>query len=500
MGSSCQRCSPLTFKIRKDAFAIQLFCLILVQAPLADEAGRLQEFSRLRMEMQPDGVDNEMLMSGSMDHPIYVGMQDGLKKVDKISELPGQPGKAVFDQYAGYITVDATTRKALFYYFAEAAEEPSTKPLVLWLNGGPGCSSLGGAMLEIGPFFVNRDNKTLSRNKYAWNNVANMLFLESPAGVGFSYSNRTSDYNNTGDRSTAADAYTFLINWLERFPEYKGRRFFITGESYGGHYIPQLANTILSNNKIMNTTMVNLKGVAIGNAYLDDDTNTRATIDYYWTHAMISKETHKAVQENCSFNRTYTGLCRTAIEEANNEKGLIDQSNIYASFCWDASAPQQQHASVTNIDPCASYYMQSYLNRQEVQRAFHANTTGLKQPWSDCSHIISPENWKDAQVSMLPSIEHLISSGVSIWLYSGDIDAVCPVTSTLYSLDILGLQINSSWRAWYSDDNEVGGYVVEYKGLVFATVRGAGHMVPTYQPQRGLTLFSSFLQGKLPPE
>ncbi|RLN17111.1 hypothetical protein C2845_PM02G24550 [Panicum miliaceum] len=332
---------------------------------------------------------------------------------------------------------------------------------------GPGCSSLGGAMLEIGPFFVNRDNKTLSRNKYAWNNVANMLFLESPAGVGFSYSNRTSDYNNTGDRSTAADAYTFLINWLERFPEYKGRRFFITGESYGGHYIPQLANTILSNNKIMNTTMVNLKGVAIGNAYLDDDTNTRATIDYYWTHAMISKETHKAVQENCSFNRTYTGLCRTAIEEANNEKGLIDQSNIYASFCWDASAPQQQHASVTNIDPCASYYMQSYLNRQEVQRAFHANTTGLKQPWSDCS---------------------------------GDIDAVCPVTSTLYSLDILGLQINSSWRAWYSDDNEVGGYVVEYKGLVFATVRGAGHMVPTYQPQRALTLFSSFLQGKLPPE
>jgi serine carboxypeptidase-like clade 2 len=93
--------------------------------------------------------------------------------------------------------------------------------------------------------------------------VANMLFLESPAGVGFSYSNRTSDYNNTGDRSTAADAYTFLINWLERFPEYKGRRFFITGESYGGHYIPQLANTILSNNKIMNTTMVNLKGVAV---------------------------------------------------------------------------------------------------------------------------------------------------------------------------------------------------------------------------------------------
>lgn len=111
------------------------------------------------MEMRHDSLDSEMW---SMDQPVYVGLQDGLKKADKISELPGQPGKATFDQYAGYVTVDATSGKALFYYFVEAAaEDPSTKPLVLWLNGGPGCSSLGGAMHEIGPFFVNRDNKTL---------------------------------------------------------------------------------------------------------------------------------------------------------------------------------------------------------------------------------------------------------------------------------------------------------------------------------------------------
>ncbi len=100
-------------------------------------------------------------------------------------------------------------------------------------------------------------------NDRSWMAVANMLFLESPAGVGFSYSNTTSDYDNTGDTSTAADAYTFLTNWLERFPEYKGRDFFITGESYGGHYIPQLANAILSNNNITNVTIINLKGVAV---------------------------------------------------------------------------------------------------------------------------------------------------------------------------------------------------------------------------------------------
>lgn len=93
--------------------------------------------------------------------------------------------------------------------------------------------------------------------------MANVLFLESPAGVGFSYSNTTSDYSHSGDKSTAKDAYTFLINWLERFPQYKTRDFYITGESYAGHYVPQLAYTILLNNKLYNKTIINVKGISV---------------------------------------------------------------------------------------------------------------------------------------------------------------------------------------------------------------------------------------------
>ena len=96
--------------------------------------------------------------------------------------------------------------------------------------------------------------------------VSNVIFLESPAGVGFSYSNTSSDYYEVGDKRTAEDSYTFLVNWLERFPQYKTRDFFITGESYAGHYVPQLADTILSNNNISyitNQTVINLKGIAV---------------------------------------------------------------------------------------------------------------------------------------------------------------------------------------------------------------------------------------------
>ena len=96
-----------------------------------------------------------------------------------------------------------------------------------------------------------------------FSSAANVLFLESPAGVGFSYSNTTSDYNTSGDSRTATDSYVFLANWLERFPEYKKRDFYISGESYAGHYVPQLAHTILQHNKKANKTLINLKGIIV---------------------------------------------------------------------------------------------------------------------------------------------------------------------------------------------------------------------------------------------
>lgn len=90
-----------------------------------------------------------------------------------------------------------------------------------------------------------------------------MLFLESPAGVGYSYSNQSSDYDTNGDRRTAAYNYVFLVNWLERFPEYKNRDFYIAGESYAGHYVPQLAHNILYHNKKANRTIINFKGIMV---------------------------------------------------------------------------------------------------------------------------------------------------------------------------------------------------------------------------------------------
>ncbi|XP_054799830.1 serine carboxypeptidase 1-like [Prosopis cineraria] len=422
----------------------------------------------------------------------YVSSQEGLMQSDKISAFPGQPYGVNFNQYSGYVTVDPNAGRALFYYFVESPYNPSTKPLVLWLNGGPGCSSFGyGAFQELGPFRVNSNGKSLFLNEYAWNNVANVLFLESPAGVGFSYSNTSSDYDQAGDKFTARDAYVFLINWLERFPQYKSRDFFITGESYAGHYVPQLAYNILVQNIFSGQTIINLKGIAIGNAWIDDETSSEGIFDYLWTHALISDETHSSIDKYCDFaTDNVSDVCVSATRKALQEKGKIDWYNIYAPLCRDTSLRNGPPGSVYNYDPCSDYYVEAYMNNPDVQLALHALPTN----WTHCKDY----NWTDSPSTILPTIKDLIRFGIKVWIYSGDTDGRVPVTSSKYSINRLNFPVEVPWRPWYSG-NEVGGYVEQYKGLTIVTVRGAGHTVPSWQPARALILITSFLKRSAPP-
>ncbi|XP_010279512.1 PREDICTED: serine carboxypeptidase-like 40 isoform X2 [Nelumbo nucifera] len=410
--------------------------------------------------------------------------QEGLKEKDMIERLPGQPPVG-FKQYGGYVTVDESAGRALFYYFVEA-QDPKSKPLLLWLNGGPGCSSLGyGAMEELGPFRVHSDGKTLYENRYSWNR-------------GFSYSNRTSDYATRGDQSTAEDNYVFLVNWLERFPEYKTRDFYIAGESYAGHYVPQFAHTILQHNKIEQNNIINLKGIMIGNAVINDETDQKGMYDYAWTHALSSDETNIAINKYCNFSESeleWSDECINSTNEAFMNEVLIDIYNIYGSQCFSSNLTEKpKKASLMNFDPCSDNYVVAYLNQPDVQEALHANITKLKYDWQPCSDVLT--KWNDSPSTVVYLLQEFMDNGIRVLVFSGDVDGRVPVTSTRYSLNKLQLQVNTSWYPWYTK-REVGGYTVVYKGgLTFATVRGAGHEVPSYQPLRALTLVNYFLHGK----
>ncbi|KVI00809.1 serine carboxypeptidase-like 40 [Cynara cardunculus var. scolymus] len=422
------------------------------------------------------------------------------KENDKIKKLPGQP-YVKFDQYGGYVTINESAGRAFYYYFVEAEnpKKSSSLPLLLWLNGGPGCSSLAyGAMQELGPFRVNSDGKTLYRNKFSWNRAANVLFLESPAGVGFSYSNTSSDYKNGGDKSTAADNYVFLLNWLERFPEYKGRDLYLSGESYAGHYVPQLAHTIIYHNIIANKTLINLKGILIGNAVINDETDTMGMYDYFGSHALISDETSYDIRKYCNFSAdalTQPDKCIDATTDADYNIEVLDIYNIYAPLCFDGNLTiKPKKMSWQNIDPCSDYYTYAYMNRRDVQDALHANVTKLDHDWEPCSEIL--KGWHDSAATVIPLLKEFMKYKLRVWIFSGDTDARVPVTSTKYSISSMKLPIKTKWHPWIHQ-GEAGGFVQVYKGdLTLATVRGAGHQVPSYQPKRALALVKHFLSGK----
>lgn len=432
------------------------------------------------------------------------GSNGAAKEADRVESLPGQPPVG-FAQYAGYVSINE--RKALFYWFFEAVRDPSERPLVLWLNGGPGCSSVGyGAALELGPFKVQKNVPSLRLNPYSWNKEANMLFLEAPVGVGFSYTNKSSDLKELGDRITAEDSYSFLVNWFQKFPEYKSREFYIAGESYAGHYVPQLAEVIYDSNK--NTSkdkVINLKGFMVGNAVMDDENDQNGLIDYAWSHAVISDEDYHSLK-NCISTTSNQSSCKSAIRNFAKTYSEIDIYSLYTPVCVSqldknlrrlVSGPKALsihdlwHQLPSGYDPCTEDYAEQYFNREDVQRALHANTTKISYPWTLCSEVI---DWNDSTSSVLPIYKKLIKGGLRIWVYSGDTDGRVPVTSTRYSLNALGLKIKEEWSAWFCSQ-QVGGWTIGYEGLKFLTVRGAGHQVPSFTPKRALSVFKHFLSG-----
>jgi len=444
---------------------------------------------------------------------------------NKIKFLPGLKEIPNFDQYSGYITVDQASNRSLFYWFVESQRNPSSDPLLVWMNGGPGASSLMGLLSEHGPFRPtnpNQDPQELDVNPYSWNQIANIIYLECPAGVGFSFSDNPADYT-TNDSRTAQDNYNFLLGWFNQFPQFKTNDFYVTGESYGGHYVPELANLILEGNQNLTTDQqINVKGILVGNPGIDDDwyynIDEYAFVSFLYQRALIPQHAYTDAAlacgwdnflTNCGNNYTNTSTaCNTQVNNALTYVSSIDIDfyDVYAPVCTipvESRLPLGQYASrkgrsVINklpppypqdgFQPCLENWMVPYLNQPSVQAALGV----LPTKWALFGNI----TYGSELEFMIPLFQKFINqTNWRILVYSGDADSAVPFIGTQRWIQCLEQPITRDWTRWYYQENIAGGFI-EYEGISFLTVKGSGHMVPWYTPDLAYAFFERWLQNK----
>lgn len=435
---------------------------------------------------------------------------------DLVTNLPGLNQELV--QFSGYLDI-STTEKKIHYWFVQSESKPESDPVVFWTNGGPGCSGLLGLLTEQGPFRPTSDGQ-LDPNEWRWNRVANMVFVEQPVGVGYSYSGNSKDYR-IGDDQAAKDNLQLVLSFLEKFPQYRQNPLFITSESYGGHYMPTWAKEIIEYNKQQpNQSKINFKGFAVGNPYVDYYSGSGAEMEALYARQMLPKPSwDKYVSQGCTNPATMlnNSVCSTMMLDfmhmtSNSNPYALDyptcvtaQQSWMSDFIHERTKVQElAHPGIplgSDYEPCEENYATVYMNRDDVKKALHVKPDIV---WEECSHTTKYE-MTDKMKSVIHIYKELLDdkdANIRMLIYSGDDDGVCATSYTQHMVfDILNYTPKSYWKLW-TVDGQTGGYISEFdtpwsreSRLAFSTVHFAGHEVPTYKPKEAFVLFDAFINN-----
>ncbi|KAF8599602.1 serine carboxypeptidase [Ceratobasidium sp. AG-I] len=446
----------------------------------------------------------------TVGHQYFPSYQVRVKRVEDFCDT-------TVKAYSGYLDVEYGT-KHLFFYFFESRRAPDADPVLMWINGGPGCSSATGLFMELGPCTIHSPQRKGSNgtnwNPHSWNNKANIFFLDQPVsvGVGFSYAEFGQEVNTT--EQAAKNVHAFVAIFFETFGGLKGREFHMAGESYGGRYIPVFAAEIIDQNKHANArgfTPINLKSVLIGNGVTDFKSMYEA---YYYMQCMnISmspvQDISKCVLMRHQLSRCL-GLFQTECIERFDKVGCM----LAASFCdsvifnsffstgrnpfdMTKSCSPEQYATTSCYEP--KKYIADFLDRPDIRDALGVDPSIGN--FTGCSSQVDKNfyNQLDLYHPTQLYVSGLLERGVRVLIYAGTYDYMCNWLGNynwVLALDWTGksLFVGNKRRNWLSD-GQVAGFVESGGGLTFATINAAGHMVPYDKPKESLTMLNQWLMG-----
>ncbi|WOG91892.1 hypothetical protein DCAR_0311147 [Daucus carota subsp. sativus] len=437
-----------------------------------------------------------------------------------IKFLPGFPGPLPFHLQTGYVGVDENEDVQLFYYFVKSERNPTEDPLIIWLSGGPGCSSFFALSYEIGPLYFKKVDyngtlPTLVRNLNSWTKIANIIFLDSPVGTGFSYG-RTSSASHSTDTKACALALQFLRKWFIGHPEFRSNPFYVGGDSYSGIIVPILTQMISNGNEAGLEQFVNLKGYLLGNPKTfpaDQD----FVIPFAHGMGIISDELYESLKQSCrsgyekqdtdslecsrcldAFDQLRSGLFyEQVLENICDEyppelrRSLSDKKGVF----MHGSAERTNIKSSSSVLKCrfAGYRLCRYwFNNDNVRKALRVRK-GTTGEWERCRDALPYEyDVSDSRVYHA----NLSRKGYKSLIYSGDHDMIVPFQSTQSWIRDLNYSIVDEWRPWIVQ-GQYAGYTRAYSNkMTFATVKGAGHTAPEYKPAECYAMFERWISDK----
>mmetsp|Transcript_22639 Transcript_22639/g.34204 ORF Transcript_22639/g.34204 Transcript_22639/m.34204 type:complete len:526 (-) Transcript_22639:87-1664(-) len=357
---------------------------------------------------------------------VLIGADDD----DRVTSIPGYDGCICWEHYAGYL--NASDDHQLYYWYHEATSSPSDKPLVVWLNGGPGCSSLGGMFTELGPFVLD-ENLNITLNPFSFNRAANLLFVEQPAGVGFSYPNVPAN-----DSSTATDTVLALRHFLKtKHPELQGRPLYVMGESYGGHYVPntvkeiQVTNAALKNDE-SSTQKINIQGFAVGNGYTDWELDFNANVENGRYHALTSQRRFDQAQMACQgeYARCFWPRedvpcpeeCADAVHAATVDAmdGSIDIYDIYEDVCLHDKRSSSSSSRATQITTFLSH-RQKALERYYLSKMNKKDAVVLEETLTNGATTTSSSRHRSLHTAISPIFPTCIDDYTAKYLNSPNV-------------------------------------------------------------------------------
>lgn len=344
--------------------------------------------------------------------------------------------------YTGYLSTANDTKHFYFAYF-DSRSNPDKDPLIMWINGGPGCSSMTGLFMELGPCRVNDFGNGTTKNEYSWIEAANVFFLDQPIGVGFSYD--TTHGHANGTFAASEDIYAFMSIWYHAFPKSKDVGFSIAGESYGGHYIPIFASHIIAENELAieegrASDTIPLESVMIGNGIFDPRHQATSSWDISCTN----------VTGIGPLLGTY--VCKKMESYINRCENLWKACYEYPDplICDAAGGFCEKHLDEPYVRSGRNYYdiskpcvgdlcypieesITKYLNRADVRDAFGVDKA--VGSFESCSESVFRDYNKlgDGNLPTTTFVTNLLDKGLRVLMYVGTCKYIRIVSSELYS-------------------------------------------------------------------